>query len=57
VDTGVADAPLSLSMSLAFELASETSTHPVKLANLDAALCGIKQSRPSTPYLNSNLMS
>src|ERR1700738_5697030 len=25
-----------------FELVSETSTHPSKLTNLDAALCGIK---------------
>ena len=29
-------------MSLAVELASETSAHPSKLANLDAALRGIK---------------
>jgi hypothetical protein len=28
--------------SLAFELASETSAHPGKRPNLDAALCGIK---------------
>jgi hypothetical protein len=28
--------------SLAFELARETSAHPGKVPNLDAALCGIK---------------
>src|ERR1700722_4048129 len=41
-DSEVADARLSLSASLAFELASEKTAHPDKRPHLDAALCGIK---------------
>lgn len=41
-DSEVADARLSLSTSLAFELASEKTAHPDKRPHLDAALCGVK---------------
>jgi hypothetical protein len=44
---------------LAFELANETSAHPGKLVNLDAALRDIKvdSTNFSSPRLNSNLRS